>query len=128
VMPVIRSDPFLMEHIFSNLIDNALKYLDDKREGQIVIGGEKRDDEAHFFVRDNGIGLGDSSIDVFKLFKQADDANKGAGVGLALVKTMLAKLGGKIWHESNDTHGTTFTFCVPLDYEASELPPKAEDD
>ena len=115
VMPTVRTDPFLMEHVFSNLVDNALKYLDPSRAGEIVIGGEKDEDEAHFFVRDNGIGLNEDNIDVFKLFKQADETNKGAGVGLALVTTMLAKLGGRIWHESNDVHGTTFMFCVPLD-------------
>ena len=120
VLPVIRTDPFLMEHIFSNLIDNALKYLDADRAGRIAIGGEKRHGEAHFFVRDNGIGLNDATIDVFKLFKQADDTNKGTGVGLALVKTMLVKLGGRIWHESNDEHGASFMLCVPLYHEGSE--------
>jgi len=125
VMPVIRTDSFLMEHIFSNLIDNALKYMDRNRAGRIVIGGGKREDEAHFFVRDNGIGLGGLSIDVFKLFAQANDTNKGAGVGLALVKTMLAKLGGRIWHEPNEEHGVTFKFCVPLDHEGS-TPPKVD--
>ena len=113
-LPVIRTDPFLMEHIFSNLIDNALKYLDADRAGRIAIGGEKSKGEAHFFVQDNGIGLNEPSIDVFKLFRQADDASKGTGVGLALAKTMLAKLGGRIWYTPNAEHGVTFRLCVPL--------------
>ena len=113
-LPTIRTDPFLMEHVFSNLIDNALKYLDPGRAGEIVISGYKDEEEAHFFVRDNGIGLEDANTDVFKLFRQADENHKGSGVGLALVTTMLAKLGGRIAYEANDSHGTTFNFCVPL--------------
>ncbi len=116
-LPVVRTDPFLMEHVFSNLIDNAVKYLDANRAGQIDIDGETRDGEAHFSVRDNGIGLDAAAIDVFMLFAQADTNNKGAGVGLALVQTMLAKLGGRIRHQSNAEHGTTFMFCVPLYHE-----------
>lgn len=114
ILPVISTDTFLMEHVFSNLIDNALKYLDPNRVGQIKIGGEIRDGEAQFFVTDNGIGLNDETIDVFKLFKQADGSSEGAGVGLALVRTMLAKLGGRIWHKPNNGQGATFMFCVPV--------------
>jgi len=119
-LPVLRTDAFLTEHIFSNLIDNALKYLNPDRPGRIEVGGRLLEDEAHFYVRDNGIGLTDAAVDIFELFRQANSTNTGNGVGLALVVTMLARLGGRIWYEPNDTHGTTFMFCVPTGLDLTE--------
>jgi len=114
-LPTILTDPFLMEHIFSNLIDNALKYLSEDRKGKVEIKVETNESEVVFFISDNGIGLHDTQIDVFKLFKQANTDNSGAGIGLSLVKTMLAKLGGRIWHQTNkEGHGATFVFSLPL--------------
>lgn len=120
-LPQLRTDAFLMEHIFSNLIDNALKYLEQNRPGKIELGGEILDGEAHFYVRDNGIGMADSSVNIFELFKRADSEKSGNGIGLALVATMLSKLGGRIWHEPNYPYGAIFRFCVPA---SDELPQK----
>lgn len=114
-LPVIRTDAFIIEHVFSNLIDNAIKYLDPKRPGRIAVGSESVNGEIRFYVSDNGIGIPDTDIDVFKLFKRVDHNNEGAGVGLALVKTLLARIGGKIWYESNDDFGTTFVFSLPAE-------------
>lgn len=121
-LPDIYADPFLLEHIFTNLIDNALKYLDEGRDGVIEVGGELLVDEARFYIRDNGIGMGDSSVDIFKLFIQAENSGSGSGVGLALVKTMLEKMGGKIWYESNVEFGTTFYFNIAQQQEIIHHP------
>jgi signal transduction histidine kinase len=110
----LRTDAFLMEHIFSNLIDNAIKYLCSQRPGVVTIGGKLEGGEAHFYVRDNGIGVSDSAVNIFELFRQANTKSTGNGIGLALVETMVAKLRGKIWYETNKDFGTTFSFCVPL--------------
>ena len=61
-----------------------------------------------FFVRDNGTGINDKHIDVFRLFSQADNDSEGSGIGLALVRNMLAKLNGNITHKNNNDHGVTF--------------------
>lgn len=114
-LPVIRTDTFIIEHVFSNLIDNAIKYLDSRRPGRIAVGSESVNGEIRFYVSDNGIGIPDTDIDVFKLFKRAEHNNEGAGVGLALVKTLLARIGGKIWYERNDDFGTTFVFSLPAE-------------
>jgi len=116
-LPVIRADRFLLEYSFSNLIDNALKYLDSERAGEIEVGGEILLDEARFYVKDNGKGLVDTSVDIFKLFVQENHTNTGTGVGLALVKTMLEKMGGSIWYEANEDYGTTFYFSIPQQQE-----------
>ena len=71
-------------------------------------------------MRANGIGLTNAAVDVFEMFRQADFTNAGSGVGPALVETMLAKLGGRIWYEPNDAHATTFLFCVPTGLGLSE--------
>jgi len=112
-LPSMRTDVFLIEHIFTNLIDNALKYLDSDRPGRIEIGGVLQNGQASFYVADNGIGLRDPAVDVFELFKRAQTDEEGAGIGLALVETMLAKLGGRIGYKPNSPHGTIFEFNVP---------------
>ncbi|MCU7925999.1 MAG: HAMP domain-containing histidine kinase [Candidatus Thiodiazotropha sp. (ex Dulcina madagascariensis)] len=112
-LPVIQTDTFIIEHVFSNLIDNAIKYLDPKRAGRITIDSGSVNGEIRFYISDNGIGIPDTDIDIFKLFKRVDHDNEGAGVGLALVKTLLARIGGEIWYQRNNDFGTTFVFSLP---------------
>ena len=113
-LPTLRTDPFFMEHAFSNLIDNSLKHLDKNRPGKITISAELNDIEAVFFVRDNGTGINNKHTDVFRLFSQADNDSEGSGIGLALVRNMLAKLNGSITHKNNNDHGVTFIINHPI--------------
>jgi signal transduction histidine kinase len=113
-LPALHTDSFFMEHAFSNLIDNALKHLDKGRRGKITISGKLNRFEAQFFIQDNGTGIDNKHIDVFRLFSQADNDSEGTGIGLALVKTMLTKLNGSITHRNNNDYGVTFIINHPI--------------
>jgi len=112
-LPTIHSDPLLIEHIFTNLIDNAIKYLEPSRRGEIGIYSVTRENVVEFSVRDNGIGLKSTGTDVFRKFERGVIEGQGTGMGLALTKTMVAKLGGDISYSPNAETGTTFSFRIP---------------
>jgi len=76
----------------------------------------QRSDEWEFAVRDNGVGIQPGARErVFRLFERLSSAGSGTGVGLALCKRAVEKLGGRIWVESNSGPGTTFSFTIPHD-------------
>jgi signal transduction histidine kinase len=116
-LPVILSDAVALEQIFSNLLDNAIKYLEPSRKGSIAISFEILSDEITFSVRDNGRGIeGPDRHKVFEIFRRARNVGdeRGLGMGLAYVKTTLRKMGGVIWFESGIESGTVFYFRLPL--------------
>ncbi|MBF0473081.1 MAG: HAMP domain-containing histidine kinase, partial [Nitrospirae bacterium] len=101
-LPVITADKTSIELTMENLIDNAIKYLDPNRSGIIEISASPYKDVYLFNVKDNGRGIAVDSMDkVFKMFKRAGSSDvPGEGVGLAFVKTIIARHGGHIWCES----------------------------
>ncbi len=111
-LPVIYGDKILLEEVFSNLINNAVKY--NKKEDKIVeIGYEETEESASIiYVKDNGIGIREKHQEtIFKIFKRLHGQDKfggGTGVGLTIVKKILERHGGKIWLKSKYGEGTTF--------------------
>ncbi|NES04105.1 MAG: GAF domain-containing protein [Okeania sp. SIO2F4] len=111
-LPVIYGDKILMEEVFSNLINNGVKY--NKKEDKIVeIGYEETEESAStIYVKDNGIGIREKHQEtIFKIFKRLHGKDKfggGTGVGLTIVKKIIERHGGKIWLESKYGEGTTF--------------------
>ena len=103
-----------MEQIFSNLVSNAINYLDPGRAGVIEIGGEGRLDENVFFVRDNGRGIKKTNIEkVFNIFERLGaDSIAGEGMGLAYVRALVRRHGGDVFCESADGGGSKFTFSI----------------
>ena len=114
-LPKIGIDYLVMEQIISNLIDNAIKYLDPSRPGKIVGSCTENDNEYVVSVKDNGRGLLDTDCEkMFDLFRRFGNQDQpGEGMGLAYVKTLIRKLGGKIWCESELGVGTKMSFTVP---------------
>lgn len=108
----ITCDPDRFAIVFTNLISNAIKYMGDQAAPLIEIGGEEHENEYRFFVRDNGMGI-DSQYHakVFELF-QTLGKGEGTGVGLALVKKIVAAHGGRVWVESAVGQGSTFYFTL----------------
>jgi len=116
-LPVIISDARSLEQILGNLMDNALKYLDPSRKGKITASSEFKGHEIIFSVQDNGRGISESDREkVFEIFRRARNAGneRGMGMGLAYVKTMVRRIGGVIWFESVVGEGTTFYVRLPL--------------
>lgn len=114
-LPSVRGDVTALGQVFSNLISNALKYLQPGRPGHIVIGGEKTDGLVHYWIRDNGAGIAASSQRrLFQVFQRFHPKlASGEGMGLAIVKRIIERHGGKVWAESEEGVGTTFHLSLP---------------
>lgn len=115
-LPVTPADRSAMEQIFGNLLSNAVKYLDPSRPGCIRVTALRTPTETVFHVADNGRGMAEEDIPkAFELFRRVGDRSvPGEGMGLAYVKTLVARQGGTIWCRSRPSEGSTFSFTVPL--------------
>jgi signal transduction histidine kinase len=120
-LPHITSDRLALEQIFSNLIDNALKYLKPGVPGDILIRGRIKLGFAIFEVIDNGRGIDPKDHQrIFDLFRRAGAQDKpGQGIGLAHVRALVRRLGGTMSVQSEPNSGSTFTITLPINWTAS---------
>ncbi|MBM4268897.1 MAG: HAMP domain-containing histidine kinase [Deltaproteobacteria bacterium] len=119
-MPAIFAETGKIRHIFDNLIDNACKYVGENQPPRIEIGGQRRDGHVEYFVRDNGIGIGERQRDrVFQLYHRGTGEQAGHGIGLAIVKRIVERYGGTIELDSELGGGSTFRVRLPLHREAA---------
>jgi len=114
---IIFSDKDRINQVFSNLIKNAIDFVESEK-GQIIIGAKNNKEHIQFFVKDNGVGISEiNQKEIFKKFYQIDTSasrkRNGSGLGLAICKGIIEGLGGKIWVESKENVGTTFYFDIP---------------
>jgi PAS domain S-box-containing protein len=124
-LPCIRGDVTAIGQVFSNLISNALKYLEPGRPGRIVVGGEVLNGMAHYWVRDNGAGIAASAQQrLFQVFQRFHpNLASGDGMGLAIVKRIVERHDGRVWAESEEGVGTTIYVDLPKAGDARpELP------
>lgn len=118
-LPAADSDPTAVEQIFANLLGNALNYLDPNRKGLIEVGAlpPNNGDEqvVRYYVRDNGLGIPAAYLPkMFVAFQRLHGSvAPGEGVGLALVRRIVERLGGTISVESTEGVGTTFFLTLP---------------
>lgn len=114
-LPELVSDRLAMEQVFSNVVENAVKYLQPDRPGRIVITGRRRGPLCIYEVTDNGRGIAEADLKrVFELFRRAGTQDKpGEGLGLAFVQANVRRLGGTIELSSVYGQGSTFTFTFP---------------
>lgn len=115
-VPDVYADPLAMEQIFSNILDNAVKYLSKDRQGEIHISALETQNETIYAIRDNGRGIQDRDKEkIFDIFQRARNSGdvRGAGMGLAFVKASVRKMGGRIWFESELDKRTTFYIALP---------------
>ena len=113
---VIISDKNRLEQVLSNIILNAVDFVNQK--GRIDVSVKDSGNTVEFSVKDNGIGIPRSKINgLFKKFYQVDTSmtreHGGTGLGLAIVKGIVNGLGGKVWVKSKVKVGTTFYFTIP---------------
>jgi signal transduction histidine kinase len=120
-LPNVVSDRLALEQIFSNLIDNALKYLRPGVPGDIAIRGRPKLGFAIFEVADNGRGIDPKDHQrIFDLFRRAGTQDQpGQGIGLAHVRALVRRLGGTMSVSSELHSGSTFTITLPLAWTAS---------
>lgn len=118
-IPNIYGDPRRVDQILVNLLNNAIKYTPDT--GSIVLAAQ-RDGSAglvQISVADTGIGIpADLLPEIFDRFVRAEQVEKahivGSGLGLSIAKGLVEAHGGNIWAESEEGHGATFTFTLPV--------------
>ncbi|MFQ5667220.1 MAG: ATP-binding protein, partial [Candidatus Binatia bacterium] len=123
-LPAVFGDPIRINQVFSNLIDNAIKHMPLQPEARIEVGCEEQGRYYRFFVRDTGAGIRQEDHDkVFRLFTRLGaNGTPGEGVGLAAVKKIIDKHGGRIWVESEPGQGSTFWFTLPRPSSRNALP------
>lgn len=120
----ILTDPNKLNSILTNLIKNAIKYTDS---GEINVGCQLKGPELKFYIKDTGIGIpAHRQKAIFNRFEQADIFDKrafeGLGLGLAISKSYVEMLNGKIWVESKEGIGSTFYFILPAKSNLSTKP------
>jgi signal transduction histidine kinase len=120
-LPDIVSDRLALEQIFSNLIDNALKYLKPGLPGDVCVRGRTKLGFAIFDISDNGRGIEPKDHQrIFDLFRRAGTQDRpGQGIGLAHVRALVRRLGGTISVASELHKGSTFTITLPLQWAAA---------
>lgn len=114
-LPTVRIDPLQFTQLLQNLIGNALKFCSEERP-LIRIDAAREDDEWHFRVSDNGIGIDPQYAErIFVIFQRLHTRQHypGTGIGLAICKRIIEQVGGRIWVESALGRGATFHFTVP---------------
>jgi signal transduction histidine kinase len=114
-VPELVSDRLALEQIFSNLLENALKYLKPGRPGRILVSGRQQDGRVIYEVADNGRGIDPKDHDrIFDLFRRSGVQDQpGEGIGLAHVRALTYRLGGVIDCQSVLDQGATFRVSLP---------------
>ena len=115
-LPQVTADRPMLRQVVVNLINNALKFSSKVEHPRVEIGCSGHGRDAVYFVRDNGAGFdmryADKLFGVFQRLHRADEF-EGTGVGLAIVRQIIQRHGGRVWTESAPGRGATFFFTIP---------------
>ena len=114
-LPTLKVNPHQLRQLLQNLIANAIKFHGDEPP-RIHLSAREEGNEWVISLRDNGIGFDPQYAEqIFKVFKRlhTKEAYPGTGIGLAICKKIVERLGGRIWAESEPGRGSTFSFSIP---------------
>jgi signal transduction histidine kinase len=115
-LPTVQGDPSMLLLVFRNLLGNALKYSRGQRKARIEVGSlPGAPGEDVLYVRDNGVGFEMAFADrLFGVFQRLHGTEfEGTGIGLASVRRIVERHGGRVWAESTPGHGATFYWAIP---------------
>ena len=115
-LPVAMADPALLRQVLLNLAGNALKFTSRRADARIEIGVMREGGAPVYYIRDNGAGFDPShAAKLFGVFQRLHQESEfpGTGVGLAIVKRIIERHGGRVWADATPGKGATFFFTLP---------------
>ena len=116
-LPPACGDLSMLQQVWINLLGNAIKFTRPKAAARIEVGGTAEGSELVYYVKDNGAGFNMQYVDkLFGAFQRLHRADEfeGTGIGLAIVKRIIAKHGGRVWAEGKVGEGATVYFALPI--------------
>jgi len=116
-LPAAMGDRAMMRQVVGNLLSNAIKFSSKQEDARIDIGGRTEGGSVVYYVKDNGVGFdmryAGKLFGVFQRLHGVDEF-EGTGIGLAIVKRVIARHGGAVWAEGEVGKGAAFYFSIPL--------------
>jgi PAS domain S-box-containing protein len=114
-LPPCLGDAAQLNQVFSNLLQNAMKYLDPERSGIIKVSGRVEGEQSVYCIEDNGIGMGSTHVNkIFDIFHQLNPTeSSGEGLGLTIVRRIMDRVNGQVWTESAPGIGSSFFVALP---------------
>ncbi|HWI58884.1 MAG TPA: HAMP domain-containing sensor histidine kinase, partial [Bacillota bacterium] len=108
-LPLVLGNEAALTQCFSNLIDNAVKFVKPGQTPKVRVSGELKDGFVRIYVTDNGIGIPkDLQSKIFGMFQRLSSSTEGTGVGLAIVRKATERMGGRVGLESESGQGSRF--------------------
>ncbi len=123
-LPTVTADKTQLGQVLQNLVCNALKFHQPGVSPRLEISAAQVEPGWQIAVSDNGLGIDPAHSDrVFKMFQRLHgrDDYPGTGVGLAVCKRLVERLGGQIWFEPNTSQGTVFNFTIPMAEDGADI-------
>jgi light-regulated signal transduction histidine kinase (bacteriophytochrome) len=115
-LPNVIGDERLLRAMLKNLLSNALKYSRTREEALVEVGARAGESEVEVWVRDNGVGFDMAYADkLFGVFQRLHTAEEfeGTGIGLANVRRIVQRHGGRVWADAKPDEGASFHFTLP---------------